>query len=87
MEQFAVLLREAPLFSGLEEREARRLVSLAHQLRFKLGEGIVAQGSAGDSHFLLCEGKLEVSAVGVKGGIIAWPPCNSRGPSSTRCRW
>ncbi len=70
MEHLAALLRESPLFSGLEDREARRLVDLAHQLRFEPGETIVAQGSAGDSLFLLCEGTLEVSAVGEKGRVV-----------------
>jgi CRP-like cAMP-binding protein len=71
MEQIAALLRESPLFAGLEEKEIRRLVELSHLSRFQPGEVIVAQGSAGDSLFLLCEGALQVSAEGEKGRSIA----------------
>lgn len=70
MQHIAALLGESPLFSGLEEREVRRLVALSHQLRFQPGETIVAQGSIGDSLFLLCEGSLQVSAEGEKGRTI-----------------
>lgn len=69
-EHLANLLRESPLFSGLEEREVRRLLELSHQVRCQPGEVIVAQGSAGDSLYLLFEGQLEVAAVGEKGRII-----------------
>lgn len=71
MEHLTALLRESPLFVGLEGREVDRLVELSHQLRFQPGEIIVAQGSAGDSLFLLCEGALQVSAEGEKGRAIA----------------
>lgn len=70
MEKIAALLWESPLFSGLEEKEIQRLVELSHLRRFQLGEIIVAQGSAGDSLFLLCEGSLQVSAEGEKGRAI-----------------
>ncbi|MCC7261652.1 MAG: cyclic nucleotide-binding domain-containing protein [Candidatus Latescibacteria bacterium] len=70
MEHLAVLLWESPLFSGLEDREVRRLVDLSRQLNFNPGDIIVAQGSAGDSLYLLHSGELEVSAMGEKGRIV-----------------
>ncbi|MBI2501859.1 MAG: cyclic nucleotide-binding domain-containing protein [Candidatus Latescibacteria bacterium] len=71
MDHVAVLLRQSPLFAGLEEKEVRRLVDLSQLQRFRSGETIVAQGSVGDSLFLLCEGALQVSAEGEKGRAVA----------------
>ena len=70
MEKFALLLRESPLFAGLEDQEIRSLVELAQVQRFEAGAAIVSQGSAGDALYLLCEGTLRVSALGEKGRVV-----------------
>lgn len=70
-DKIAALLRESPLFAGLEEKEVHRLVDLSQLHHCQPGETIVAQGSVGDSLFLLCAGTLRVSAEGEKGRAIA----------------
>ena len=79
MEKLALLLRESPLFAGLEEKEIRRLVELAQLQRFHSGAVIVAQGSAGEALYLLCEGSLKVSALGEKDRVVSLATLNEPG--------
>lgn len=66
----AALLRQSPLFTGLEDEEVSRLLELARVEEFSAGATIVAQGSAGDSLFLLCSGALRVCARGERGRSV-----------------
>ncbi len=75
----AALLRQSSLFTGLEDEEVGRLLELAQVQKFAAGETIVAQGSAGDSLFLLGSGALRVCAEGEGGRSVTLATLAERG--------
>lgn len=75
----AVLLRQSPLFTGLEDEEIGRLIELSQVQEFAAGATIVAQGSAGDSLFLLAAGTLRVCAEGKAGRAITLATLKEQG--------
>jgi small-conductance mechanosensitive channel len=54
-------LKSNPLFAELRDAERLDLVTSAHSIRFGPGEVIVREGAAGDSLFVVLEGRVEVS--------------------------
>jgi len=59
-ERIAVLER-VELFSTLEPAERELLARGLHEKRFAAGEAILRQGQAGDSMFLIADGRVQVS--------------------------
>jgi CRP-like cAMP-binding protein len=66
-EQAAFLLGRTPLFVGLEQAELLALGAGARWRRYRKGEYIFHQGDAGDSLFVLTEGRVKVIFVSVDG--------------------
>jgi small-conductance mechanosensitive channel/CRP-like cAMP-binding protein len=54
-------LEQVDLFSALEPAERQVLAAGLHEQRFALGEAIVTQGQAGDSMFIIAEGRVQVA--------------------------
>lgn len=53
-------LKDAPLFSGLSDRELRAVVSTAKERSFEAQSKIVEEGSLGIGFYLILEGQVEV---------------------------
>jgi len=60
------LLREAPLFSRLSERELKAVRKKATEKGFAAGTKVVAEGASGVGFYLILEGSAEVSRSGEK---------------------
>ena len=58
------VLRQVPLFSGLDDRELERLADRFQERSFPEGAAIVEEGSTGTSFFVLAEGNANVSVAG-----------------------
>ncbi|HEX7254730.1 MAG TPA: cyclic nucleotide-binding domain-containing protein [Gaiellaceae bacterium] len=57
---WAEVLGALPLFSGLRKRQLRGIARLASVVDYEAGEVIVQQGEAGDSFYLVLEGRARV---------------------------
>ncbi|MDQ3866009.1 MAG: cyclic nucleotide-binding domain-containing protein [Actinomycetota bacterium] len=58
------LLRQVPLFSGLDERELGHLAGRFQERSFSEGERVVEEGATGTSFFVVGEGNATVSVGG-----------------------
>jgi len=56
-----IVLEQVDLFSTLQPSERSVLAAGLHEKRFAAGENILAQGQAGDSMFIIAEGRVQVS--------------------------
>ena len=54
-------LEQVDLFSTLQPAERQVLAAGLHEKRFAMGEAIVTQGQAGDSMYIIAEGRVQVS--------------------------
>ena len=57
-----IVLQRSPLFRGLAPEAFDRVVALAVQRSFKVGEIIFAQGDPGDALYAVVTGKIRISA-------------------------
>ncbi|HEV2125223.1 MAG TPA: GGDEF domain-containing protein [Chloroflexota bacterium] len=64
------LLSELRLFQGIAREELLPLALSSDTLRFEMGEYLVRQGEAGDSIYLIVEGRVEVLARVSRDGIV-----------------
>jgi signal transduction histidine kinase len=55
------VLRETPLFAGLDEADLRRLGATVETMRIPAGEFLIREGEPGDSMFIVISGELEVT--------------------------
>ena len=53
-------LRAVPFFSGLSDKELKRVADVAREERFRAGEDIVTEGRPSGPFFLLTEGDAQV---------------------------
>jgi CRP/FNR family transcriptional regulator, cyclic AMP receptor protein len=58
------VLRNVPLFAGIEERDLERLADRFQERTFSEGESVVTEGSTGTSFFVIGEGNATVSVGG-----------------------
>ncbi len=64
------VLRNVPLFAGIEERELERLADRFQERTFSEGTTVVTEGSTGTSFFVIGEGNAAVSVGGeVRGNL------------------
>ncbi len=61
-------LKECPLFIGFHEGQYSSLSDLACTHEFKTGDTIIAEGSAGDTFFILMEGEISIEKAAPEGG-------------------
>jgi CRP-like cAMP-binding protein len=54
------LLRQVPLFAGIEPAKLKLLAFTSERLAFEPGQTMVAQGDPGDAAYLILKGKAEV---------------------------
>jgi CRP/FNR family cyclic AMP-dependent transcriptional regulator len=69
-----VVLRNVPLFSGLDEHELEKLSRLAGRKRVERGSTVVRSGDATDSLYVLISGRAKVTNTDEEGReiILAW---------------
>jgi len=53
-------LKRIPLFSGLAEDDLNRLCEMVEEVQLKAGEVLFAEGSPGDSAYVIKEGEIEI---------------------------
>ena len=58
------VLRQVPLFAGLEDRELERLADRFQERSFSEGASVVQEGDTGTSFFVLADGNANVSVGG-----------------------
>ncbi len=58
------LIRQVPLFTGLDKREIQGLASTMKQRDFDAGDTIASEGSTGIGFFIIDEGEATVSVQG-----------------------
>ena len=58
------VLRQVPLFAGLNDRELERLADRFQERTFSEGASVVAEGETGTSFFVLADGNANVSVGG-----------------------
>jgi CRP-like cAMP-binding protein len=58
--EWAALLAEVPLFTGLSKRHLRRVASLAQTRRFEAGAIVVRSGDPGDGFYVVLDGEAVV---------------------------
>src|SRR3954469_20454609 len=58
--EWADVLGDVPLFSGLSKRHRRRIAALAGQQRFSEGAAIVREGARGETFYLILDGEAIV---------------------------
>lgn len=63
------ILRQVPLFSGVDPARLKRLAFDSTRIHFEAGEALFRQGDYGDSAYLLLNGRAEVLADSVKGPV------------------
>jgi len=62
------LLKECPLFTGFHEDQYATLGDLACTHEFKTGDTIIAEGTPGDTFFILMEGEISIEKTAPDGG-------------------
>ena len=58
------MLREVPLFQGLDNKELQSIASSMRERTFKAGETVVEEGSSGAGFFVVENGEAEVTVGG-----------------------
>jgi CRP/FNR family cyclic AMP-dependent transcriptional regulator len=56
----AELLRDVPLFSGLDERSLQAVAMLARETAAKAGDVLMLEGEPGDSFYVIVEGTIRI---------------------------
>ncbi len=56
----ADLLRDVPLFSGLDERSLQAVAMLARETTAKAGDVLMLEGEPGDSFYVIVEGTIRI---------------------------
>ena len=60
----------SPLLVGLRENELEALIGTANEVAFSAGQVIVAEGTPGDTMFMLCEGTVVVEKLTVPDRVV-----------------
>ena len=60
----------SPLLVGLSEEEVRALMGTSEPCEHSPGSIVVAEGTAGDTLFMLCEGEVLIEKATGKGGCV-----------------
>jgi CRP/FNR family cyclic AMP-dependent transcriptional regulator len=60
----ADMLKNVPLFSGLDKRELQQVASSMRERRFKAGDTITEEGAGGAGFFVVQEGEADVTVEG-----------------------
>lgn len=64
------VLRQVPLFSGLNDEELARLADRFRERSFNEGEHVVEEGATGTSFFVIAEGNANVSVGGAQKAVL-----------------
>src|SRR5215510_9427438 len=73
-ERLTAVLKTAPLFAGLDERELAALTLVARQRTYPKGQIIFLEGDPGDALYLIVAGEVKVFKLGTEGRefILTW---------------
>jgi CRP/FNR family cyclic AMP-dependent transcriptional regulator len=64
------LIRQVPLFSGLDKKELQGLASTMKERQFDTGDTIASEGATGIGFFVIDEGEATVSVHGAEVGTL-----------------
>jgi CRP-like cAMP-binding protein len=64
------MLRNVPLFQGLDNKELQSIASSMRERTFKAGETVVQEGSSGAGFFVVENGQAEVTVAGNPRGTL-----------------
>ena len=67
-----MLLRNVPMFAGLDPSDLDELATVVVERMFRPGEDLCREGEAGDAVFVVVKGKVRVFTGGGAGGTGAW---------------
>ena len=68
-EQIVACLREAPLFSGLDNADVRRLASVTTATSYPPGEAIFSEGDEALGFYVVISGRVKVFKMSVDGKV------------------
>jgi CRP/FNR family cyclic AMP-dependent transcriptional regulator len=83
------VLRQAPLFSALDDEAATALRSSMAESRLRRGEVLFHEGDSGDKLYIVLDGKVKLGRTSSDGreNLLAIPArCSASSPCSTRAR-
>jgi CRP/FNR family cyclic AMP-dependent transcriptional regulator len=66
----ADVLKNVPLFSGLDDRELQEIAGQMRERRFAAGDTVTQEGAGGAGFFVIEEGEADVSVAGEQRGSI-----------------
>ncbi|MGH3055237.1 MAG: cyclic nucleotide-binding domain-containing protein, partial [Gaiellaceae bacterium] len=66
----ADMLKNVPLFAGLDKRELEQIASSMRERRFKAGDTVTQEGAGGVGFFVVQEGQAEVNVGGEAKGTV-----------------
>jgi CRP-like cAMP-binding protein len=64
------MLKNVPLFAGLDDRELEQIAATMRERRFNAGDTVTREGAGGAGFFVVEEGQAEVSVEGQPRGEI-----------------
>jgi len=64
------VLKQVPLFAGLDDRELQQISSQMRERRFSQGDTVTEEGTGGAGFFIVEEGEAEVTVDGQPRGTI-----------------
>jgi CRP/FNR family transcriptional regulator, cyclic AMP receptor protein len=64
------VLKNVPLFSGLDDRELQEIAGQMRERRFAPGDTVTQEGAGGAGFFVIEEGEAEVTVAGDQRGTI-----------------
>jgi CRP/FNR family transcriptional regulator len=56
-----IFLKKTPLFALVQTRELRAIASIAEEVTFQTGEEVVKESDAGDSMYIIKEGRIKIT--------------------------
>jgi CRP/FNR family transcriptional regulator len=64
------MLRNVPLFAGLDDKELLEIASSMRERRFKAGDTVTQEGAGGVGFFVVQEGQADVTVGGDRKGSV-----------------
>jgi CRP/FNR family transcriptional regulator len=64
------MLKNVPLFAGLDDRELTQIASSMRERRFKAGDSVTQEGAGGVGFFVVEEGEADVTVGGSTRGTV-----------------
>jgi CRP-like cAMP-binding protein len=60
VEDKVAILRDVPLFAGLDERSLQAVAILAHEAAFTAGDVLMVEGEPGEAFYVIVEGTVRI---------------------------